>query len=243
MKEKDLKLNIKGKKMLRNKLIPYLKLDYSKIIEDFQILKINSMEKDELLVHLRNSESWLYDCYLREECFTLFTRTGGFSAIGLSFDDLYRIGVDTTIRQINKRYFFNLNDDYLLILQKIKSRIINNIRNYFSPARKVNYLQFQTFIHQIKNSYEDFEDIIFKIYLERIDKETLKNGLKIVWDEAIGDMDFDIRDFENLCVKFGFTPLDVLVYNPYIVPNMAKETCNTFNYQLVLIFDEELMVA
>jgi hypothetical protein len=241
MKEKDLKLNIKGKKMLRNKLIPYLKLDYSKIIEDFQILKINSMEKDELLVHLRNSESWIYDCYLREECITLFTRTGGFSAIGLSFDDLYKIGVDTTISQLNKRCFFDIqNYTNLLILKKVKSRIVNNMRNYFSPTRKVNYLQFQNLVNQIENSYEDFEDIIFETDIKKIDRETLKNALREVWEDSIGDMNFDIKDFEDLCVKFGFTPLDVLVYNPYIVPNMAKETCNTFNYQLVLIFDEKV---
>ncbi|PUE66640.1 hypothetical protein B0174_00890 [Arcobacter caeni] len=226
--------------MLRNKLIPYLRLDYIKIMEDFQILKINSMEKDELLVHLKNSESWLYDCYLKDECINLFLKTGGFIAIGLSDDDLFKIGVDITISQINKRYFFDIKkDDNILILKKVKSRIVNNIRNYFSPTRKINYQQFHNFIIQIEDSYENFEQIIFEIDLGKIDKESLTNTFKKVWEDSIGDMDFDIKDFEDLCVKFGFTPLDVLVYNPYIVPKMSKQTLNNSDYQLVLIFDEK----
>ena len=226
--------------MLRNKLIPHLRLDYIKIMEDFQILKINSMEKDELLVHLKNSESWLYDCYLKDECINLFQKTGGFIAIGLSDDDLYKIGVETTIMQLNKQYFFDIKkDDNILILKKVKSRIVNNIRNYFSPTRKVNYQQFHNCIIQTEAFYENSEQIIFEIDLEKIDKESLKNGLEKVWQDSIGDMDFDIKDFENLCKKFGFTPLDVLVYNPYIVPKMSKQTFNNSNYQLVLIFDEK----
>jgi hypothetical protein len=224
--------------MLRNKLIPYLRLDYIKIMEDFQILKINSMEKDELLVHLKNSDSWIYDLYLKDHCINLFQRTGGFIPIGLSDDDLFRIGIDTTIKQLNKRYFFELCDDNLLILKKVKSRIVNNIRNYFSPTRKVNYQQFQNSIFQTENYYEIFEEIIFELDFKKIDQEKLKLGLKNVWEDVVSDMDFDMQDFENLCDKFGFTPLDVLVYNPYIIHQMSREVSNNSDYQLVLVFDD-----
>ena len=120
------------------KSIPYLLSDYNNILEDFQIEKIRSMGKEELIVCLKNPESWIYDFYLREKCINLFVRTGGFISVQLSVDDLYKIGVDITINQINKRYFFDLNNDNLLILKKVKSRIVKNIRNYFSPTRKVN---------------------------------------------------------------------------------------------------------
>lgn len=221
-------------------LIPYLRSDYNKIIEDFKIKKIKSIEKDELLVLLKNSESWLYDCYLKDECINLFLKTRGFIAIGLSDDDLFKIGVETTIMQLNKRYFFDLNSDCnLLILKKVKSRIVNNIRNYFSPTRKVNYQQFQNFIFQTENYYEIFEEIIFELDLKKIDQEKLKLGLKNDWKDVLGDMDFDLQDFEELCTKFGFRPLDVLIYNPYILPQMTKEACNNGNYQLVLVFDEK----
>ncbi len=224
---------------MKNKtLIPYLLSDYNQFVENFQIEKIKTMEKDELIVNLKNSESWIYDCYLREKCINLFLRTRGFFNLGLTADDLYKIGVDITINQIIKRYFFDSeNTCNLFILKKIKSRIVNNMRNYFSPTRRINYFQFQNSFHQIENSYKNFEEITFEIDLKKIDRETLKNGLRKVWEDAIGDVDFDLSDFEALCTKYGFRPLDVLVYNSYIIPQMSKEGCNNGNYQLVLVFN------
>lgn len=220
------------------KSIPYLSSDYNNILEDFQIEKIRSMGKEELIVCLKNPESWIYDFYLKENCINLFQRTGGFTPIGLSDDDLFRIGIDTTIKQLNKRYFFELCDDNLLILKKVKSRIVNNIRNYFSPTRKVNYQQFQNSIFQTENYYEIFEEIIFELDLKKIDQEKLKLGLKNVWEDVVGDMDFDMQDFQDLCGKFGFNPLDVLIYNPFILPQMSKKASNNGDYQLVLVFED-----
>ena len=226
--------------MCRKILIPYLSSDYNKIVEDFQLEKIKCMEKDELIVCLKNPESWIYDFYLKENCINLFQRIGIFTPIGLSDDDLFRIGIDTTIKQLNKRYFFELCDDNLLILKKVKSRIVNNIRNYFSPTRKVNYQQFQNFIFQTEDYYEIFEEIIFELDLKKIDQEKLKLGLKNVWEDVVGDMDFDMQDFQDLCGKFEFNPLDVLIYDPYMLPSMSKEACNNGDYQLVLVFEEEI---
>src|SRR5574344_186257 len=130
------------------KSIPYLLSDYNKILEDFQIEKINCLEKDELLIHLKDQDSWIYDFYLKEKCINLFVRTGGFISVQLSVDDLYKIGVETTIKQINKRYFFDLeNDSNFKIIHKIMSRITNNIKNYFSPFRKINYTQFNNYLY------------------------------------------------------------------------------------------------
>lgn len=225
--------------MHKKTLIPYLRLDYNKFVEDFQLQKIRSMKKEELLDHLKNSESWIYDFYLRNSCINLFRRTGGFTGIGLCDDDLYRIGVETTIIQLNKRYFFDLNNDNFLILNKIRSRIVNNIRNYFSPVRRINYTQFNNYLIQIEDSDNTFEKIALKRDLEKVDIETLKNGLKKVWEDATGDMDFDLQDFEELCSSFGFNSIDVLIYDPWIVPQMSKEGCNNGDYQLVLVFQEE----
>ncbi len=228
--------------MHKKTLIPYLILDYNKFVEDFQLQKIRSMKKEELLDHLKNSESWIYDFYLRNSCINLFRKTGGFTGIGLCDDDLYRIGVENTIIQLNKRYFFDLNNDNFLILNKIRSRIVNNIRNYFSPFRKINYTQFNDYLDFTQDLDDTFEKIVLEIDLKKIDRETIKNGLKKVWEDATGDMDFDLKDFEQLCDKFGLTPLDVLVYNPYILPQMSKEACNNANYQLVLVFDGDNIV-
>ena len=221
------------------KSIPYLSSDYNKILEDFQIEKINCLEKDELLIHLKNQDSWLYDFYLRQKCINLFVRTGGFISIQLSDDDLYKIGVVTTIRQINTRYFFDLQNDNIMILNKIKSRIVNNIRNYFSPFRKINYTQFNDYLYVTEDLYDTFEKIVLEIDLKKIDRETIKIGLKKVWEDAVGDIDFDLQDFEELCKKFGLRTLDILNYDPYSFAfKITKESLNNNLYQLALFFDE-----
>ena len=56
-------------------------------------------------------------------------------------------------------------------------------------------------------------------------------------------MDFDLKDFEELCSRFGFNSIDVLIYDPWIIPQMSKKACNNGDYQLVLVFDAEEEVA
>ena len=221
------------------KSIPYLPSDYNKILEDFQTEKINCMAKDELLIHLKDQDSWLYDFYLRQKCIDLFLATGGFISIQLSDDDLYKIGVETTIKQINKRYFFDLeNDSNFKIIHKIMSRITNNIKNYFSPFRKINYTQFNNYLYVTQDLDDVFEKIVQEIDLQKIDRETIKIALKKVWENSIGD-NFDLIDFEELSKQFGFTPLNVLNYDPYSFAfKITKESLNNNCYQLTLVFDE-----
>ena len=222
------------------KSIPYLSSDYNKILEDFQIEKINCLEKDELLIHLKDQDSWLYDFYLRQKCIDLFLATGGFISVQLSVDDLYKIGVETTIKQINKRYFFDLeNDSNFKIIHKIMSRITNNIKNYFSPFRKINYTQFNNYLYVTQDLDDVFEKIVQEIDLQKIDRETIKIALKKVWEDAVGDIDFDMQDFQDICEKFGFRTLDILNYDPYSFAfKITKESLNNNCYQLTLVFDE-----
>ena len=42
------------------------------------------------------------------------------------------------------------------------------------------------------------------------------------------DINFEDEDFQDLCEKFGFTVLDVLIYDPYIVPK-ATQPCTNDN--------------
>ena len=124
--------------MCRKRLIPYLSSDYTKIVDTFLLEQIKSMKKDELLSHLKNQESWIYDCYLREKCINLFKKTGGFIATGLSEDDLYKRGVEVVVMQIEKKYFFDLNNHTNVdIIWKVNSRLKNNIINYFSKSIRV----------------------------------------------------------------------------------------------------------
>lgn len=215
--------------MCRKRLIPYLSSDYTKIVDTFLLEQIKSMKKDELLSHLKNQESWIYDCYLREKCINLFKKTGGFIATGLSEDDLYKRGVEVVVMQIEKKYFFDLNNHTNVdIIWKVNSRLKNNIVNYFSNTRSVNYFQFLDLLNQIEDSYDIFEEIISELDFKKIDDGSLKIALKKVLKDTRDDINFEDEDFQDLCEKFGFTVLDVLIYDPYIVPKATKP-CNNDN--------------
>ena len=216
--------------------------DYNKILKDFQIEKIKSISKDNLIVELQNSESFIYDL-IKFDTISLFLNTGGFVNDGITDDDLYKLGVDTTIKQIKKRYFFDLmNEDNILIINKIKSRIVNNIRNFFSLSRKTNYLNIIQYFFSMEENYEVFQGIVDEVDLKTIDIETIKIGLAKVWQDAIIDTTFDIIDFEELCRRFQFELNEILDYDPKIIPQTAKESCNNGNYQLVLIFEFEEII-
>ena len=224
--------------MQKRIFIPNLQEDYIKMMKEFQIQKIKSLSKHELIQEVKDQKSWIYEI-IKEDCINLFKRTGGFISEGFQDDDLYQLGVNTTIMQIEKRYFFDLEFDNILILVKIKSRISNNMKNYFSPHRKINQFQFNNYLFQFEDEYNCFDQIISQIDLERLDKETINAGLKKVWQEALGDVDFDLQDFKELCAKFDFSPQDILKYDPYVVPQMTMEAPNNSNYQLALVFDLE----
>ncbi len=215
--------------------------DYNKIWKDFQIEKIKSISKDNLMVELLNSDSWIYEL-MRDDAISLFLNTSGYINKKFSTDDLYTLGVDTTTRQISKRCFFSEIENTELILRKIKSRIVNNIRNYFSPLRKVNYKNMNQHLYFTEEHTESFEEILDELDLQKIDKETIKIALAKVWQDALTDTTFDIIDFEELCRRFQFESNEVLSYNPYDIPLMAKESCNNGNYQLVLIFEFEEII-
>ncbi len=216
--------------------------NYNELFKDFQIQKIKSISKDNLIIELQNPESFIYDL-IKFDTISLFLNTGGFVNDGITDDDLYKLGVDTTIKQIKKRYFFDLmNEDNILIINKIKSRIVNNIRNFFSLSRKTNYLNIIQYFFSMEENYEVFQGIVDEVDLKTIDIETIKIGLAKVWQDAIIDTTFDIIDFEELCKKFQFKPNEVLGYNPYTIPPMAKENCNNGNYQLMLVFQFEEII-
>ena len=215
--------------------------NYNQILGDFQIRKIKSISKDNLIVELQSQESWIYEL-IKEDTINLFLNTGGYTIEKLTTDDLYKLAVDITAKQISKRCFFYDIEDYELILKKLKSRIANNIKNFFSPLRKTNYLNINQYFFSMKEYYEIFEKIIDELDLQKIDKKTIKIGLAKVWQDALTDTTFDIVDFEKLCKKFQFKPNEVLGYNPYAIPPMAKENCNNGNYQLILIFEFEEII-
>ena len=89
-------------------------------------------------------------------------------------------------------------------------------------------------LQQIVDVFEANQRVYgFQISRDKLDIKIIKEALKKVWKDSIGDMNFDILDFQDLCFKFGFSPMDILVYDQWIVPKMSKQATNNSNYQLV----------
>lgn len=108
--------------MLDRMSIP-IRGNYNELFKDYQIGKIKSISKNDLISELKNSDSWIYE-FMKDDAISLFLNTGGYINREFSTDDLYKLGVNTTIEQIKKRYFFNLKTkDNTSIIDKIRSRI------------------------------------------------------------------------------------------------------------------------
>lgn len=85
------------------------------------------------------------------------------------------------------------------------------------------------------DDFDDFKHVEIENDLKKMDKETLKNGLKKAWNDEIGD-DFDIFDFEKLCQDFNFNPADVLGYDPREVPEFTTHAVTGRHQQLAFVF-------
>lgn len=130
------------------------------------------------------------------------------------------------------------------IISFIICRWLNVFYNLTSNSRYRDFID----ISKIRESYEEthidyaLQKVENDIEIERInklDRKIIQGALKKVWEDSIGDIDFDIIDFQNLCYKFGFRPMDILIYDPWIVPQMSKQAINNSNYQLFIVFNDD----
>ena len=84
----------------------FTKIHYTDNYLCFQEEKINKLGKTDLLELLKNRDSWLY-VLIKEDVWNIFMKTKGYIDSYINFDDLYAFSVETTIMQLNKRYFFD----------------------------------------------------------------------------------------------------------------------------------------
>lgn len=130
------------------------------------------------------------------------------------------------------------------IISFIICRWLNVFYNLTSNSRYRDFIDISKIRELYQETIIDYELETAKnsIEIERInklDRKIIQKGLKKVWVDSIRDMDFDILDFQDLCYKFGFSLIDILIYNPWIVPQMSKQDTNNNNYQLVLFFQDK----
>ncbi|MBD3843639.1 MAG: hypothetical protein IE909_17525 [Campylobacterales bacterium] len=118
------------------------------------------------------------------------------------------------------------------------ARILNNMKNATTNPNYKTYCcpDFREIHESITSSRDDYQEIEIELELSKIGKNEIKNGLKLVWENAITDMDFDLQDFEVLCSKYGFKVKEVLGYDPYEFPVLKSEPTENGHSQLVLFF-------
>lgn len=193
-------------------------------------LKINS--KRELLENIDTFCEIVYDDVLH-----ITNSKGLFFS---DFDFIFKESCDLTKTTLTKTHLSSvksfLNDKSIDVsIQWLIRRIISNMRNISLDPRYKGYISIS--FADIYDSMtpivadQDFEVLIDELY--RLDRLTLLQGLRQVWEDAKEDFDFDEIDFEELCEKFGFSVEEVMGETILL---KAEQTAGG-NRQLVLFFD------
>ena len=158
------------------------------------------------------------------------------------FDFAYNDGVNMLKNQLAKihlkaiRRFFE-SDSIEDALKWIVSRIINNAVNITTNKKYKLYSapQFCDLHEKIESSY-DIEMLLLNDDLMKFDKNTLKMGLKKVWEDSKYDQDFDYEDFTELCCKFGFNANEVVGSHAFEEPKLSRYQVEIGQFQLKLLF-------
>lgn len=155
------------------------------------------------------------------------------------FDSAYKTAIKILSNTLTKRHLnaiknFMHCDSIENAVHWLVARILNNMVNITTNKNYVLYTspKFKDFD---KNSFYDANElkkIEDELTLEKLDKQTLKIGLKKVWEDAIADKDFDLQDFEDLCCKYGFKMTDILGYDPNQAPVIKIEKTESGHSQL-----------
>lgn len=116
-------------------------------------------------------------------------------------------------------------------------RLVNNMKNITTNQKYKLYCA-PSFgqLHENIKSNDELEAVLEFMELGRLDKETLKKGLKDVWDDAKYDSDFDFADFEELCSKFKFNAREVVGSDTLAQLKFSKSQVSNKHSQLELLF-------
>lgn len=120
----------------------------------------------------------------------------------------------------------------------IVARLLNNMQNITQNNNYANYFKIDIkddVDYRLICEDDDFMQIDIKNDLQKIDRDTLKIGLKKAWNEGMYD-DFDVFEFEKLCKDFDFNSFDVLGYDPKEIPKFTTLAVAGGHQQLAFVF-------
>ena len=158
------------------------------------------------------------------------------------FDFAYADAVDMLRNQLQKSHLKGISrflkcGNITNAVSWLVERLLNNMRNITTNKKyklfcRVNFVE----LHENISIVNDNNRSIELLDLEKVDKKTIKKGLKEVWNEAKYNNDFDNKDFEELCCEFGFNANEVVGSHTFEEPKFSKYQVNNKHYQLELLF-------
>ena len=213
--------------------------NFSRDKDKYQFLFENFSKKEWIEEQLSNTDSAFFEI-IREEVEEFYYKVIKHSSSILSFDDLYSLAKHITINQIQKSlkrkkrcFFVDKNNDKNTSMYyiKIKSRLINNIRNLYQP-RKINVLDVPYMI--ISDVYKNYE-IDFTI--GDIQKIAINEPSKLIFaiNALLNNYDLSYDEAVEITQKYNIDSSNFLIFNfSYQLKNLRKSA----NNQIVIDFME-----
>lgn len=216
--------------------------NFSRDKNKYQFLFENFSKKEWIEEQLSNTDSAFFEI-IREEVEEFYYKVIKHNNLSiLSFDDLYSLAKYITVNQIQnslkrkKRCFFidkNNDKNTSMYYIKIKSRLINNIRNLYQP-RKINVLDVPYMI--ISDIYKNYE-IDFTI--GDIQKIAIKEPSKLIFaiNALLNNYDLSYAEAVEISQKYNIDSSNFLVFDFY---NQFKNLKKESNDQIVIDFYMEV---
>lgn len=217
-------------------------LDCSKDKNKYQFLFQNFSKEEWIEEQLSSTDSAFFEI-IREEVEEFYYKIIKNNQSVLHFDDMYSLAKQVTINQIqksvtkNKKCFFEdkINDkDTSMYYYRIKSRLLNNLRNLHQP-RKINVLDVPHLI--ISDVYTNYE-IEFIIGTD-IQKIAIKEPSKLIFaiNSLLNNYDLSYDEAVEISQKYNIDSSNFYILN---FANQFKNLKKESNNQIVIDFYMEV---
>ena len=130
----------------------------------------------------------------------------------------------------------NIENAVSFLIQRLLNNMINittnkNYKNYINMQENAKY-----FDEEISDVDQKLEEVLQFEALKKISRCELQKGLKKVWEDSVFDTDFDLQDFEELCLKYAFRVEDIFTDKEIYLLKMRVEQTASGSSQLVFVF-------
>jgi uncharacterized membrane-anchored protein YjiN (DUF445 family) len=161
------------------------------------------------------------------------------------FDFAYADAVEMLKSQLQKSHLKGISrflkcENIANAVSWLIERLLNNMRNITTNQKYKLYCA-PSFgqLHENIKSNDELEKMLELMELEKFDRDTIKKGLQIIWENSMFEEDFDYFDMEYLCKKFGFEVSQIVGTEAINFQKYKKEQTESGHSQLMMVFEDE----